>query len=292
MRPRPIVPWFFLAPAFVVYTTFRVVPLIGTLCLSLTKYRGIEPPTFVFLSNYAKLLGDPLFWLAIRNNIIWGLADVGLGTSIGMFMAVLLNSRIRLQAVFRTSLFLPMVLSWAVVGMLWDRIYHPIPSFGLVNHVLQAVGLPGLMHNWLGDPSTALGAVIVADLWKGFGFSMVIFLAGLQDIPQELVEAAELDGASSSRVFWSVTLPLMRPILSVVLVLGLIGAFRVFDPIWVMTQGGPGNATAVLGTQVFEVGFNEFNLGYGSTLAVALLTLALAATLVYMRVFGRGEAYQ
>ncbi|HLH73930.1 MAG TPA: sugar ABC transporter permease [Chloroflexota bacterium] len=291
MRRSAVVPWLFLTPALVIYTVFRIVPLLGTIGLSLTRYQGIGLPIFIGLTNYLNMLQDPVFWEAIQNNLIWGIVHITIGTSISLFLAVLLNSKIRLRSLFRTSLFLPVVLSWAVAGLLWDRIYQPTPSFGLINHLFQVVHHPELMHNWLGDGSTALAAVIVASLWKGFGFSMIIFLAGLQDIPLELTEAAGLDGASAWQIFWQVTLPLLRPIVSIVLVLGLIDAFRVFDPIYVMTQGGPGNASEVIGTQVYEVAFSNFNLGYGSALAMALLLLALAATLLYLRFFGIGEAY-
>lgn len=291
MKHRAIIPWLFLTPALIVYTAFRIVPLLGTIGLSLTKYRGIGVPTFIGLINYVNLVQDPVFWSAIRNNVIWGIVGVTVGTSVGLFLAVLLNSRIHFQAFFRTSLFLPYVLSWVVVGLLWDRIYQPTPSLGLLNHLLMVLGHPELMHNWLGDAGTALGAIIVAAIWKGFGFPMIIFLAGLQDIPPELLEAAQLDGATSRQVFWRVTLPLLRPILSIVIVLGLIDTFRVFDPIYIMTQGGPGNASEVLGTQVYEIAFSNFNLGYGSAMAMAIFILALISTLLYFRFFGLGRAY-
>jgi ABC-type sugar transport system permease subunit len=290
VRPHPLTPWLFLAPAAIVYALLRIVPLLGTIALSFADYRGLGTPLFVGFANYARMLADPVFWSAVRNNLLWGFGEVLVSISIGLFLAVLLTSRIRLRVLFRTTLFLPVILSWAVAGMLWGRVYHPAPSFGLLNHLLLVLGRPDLMGNWLGDAGTALYAVIVAAIWKGFGFSMVIFLAGLQDIPPELHEAAQLDGATGWQSFWAVTLPLLRPIVSVVLVLGLIDTFRVFDPIWVMTQGGPGNASAVLGTQVYQTAFAQFNLGYGSTIAIALLAFALAASAIYLRAFGRTEA--
>ncbi|SEE70175.1 carbohydrate ABC transporter permease [Ruania alba] len=288
-RRRSWAPVVFLLPALLVYTLLHTAPFLGTIGLSLFSYDGLRPAEFVGSRNYTVMLQDDVFWHSLRNNAFWFFGEVVVATLVGLGLALLVNSRQRFSALFRTTLFIPYILSWAVAGMLWSRVYNPAPTYGLLNGFLTAIGQPQLTENWLGDPATVFPSVIVAAIWKGFGFAMVIFLAGLQGIPAELTEAARIDGAGSARVLWSIILPLLRPITAIVIIIGLIGTFKVFDPVWVMTQGGPGTASSLLATLVFRAGMNDFQLGYSAALSVALLICTAAVMLLYWRFLGRSR---
>lgn len=279
----------FLLPAIVVYTGLHILPFLGTVGLSLFRYDGLRPPEFVATRNYEVMLQSDTFWAALWNNVLWFFGEVVVATLVGLGLALLIHARPRLATLFRTALFIPYVLSWAVAGMLWSRILNPAPSYGMLNAGLQALGLDGLMRNWLGDPKTVLPSIIVAAIWKGFGFAMVIFLAGLQGVPKELIEAAQIDGANAAQVLWNVTLPVLRPITSIVIILGLIGTFRVFDPIWVMSQGGPGDASSLIAILVYRAGLNDFALGYSAALSVALFVCTATVMGLYWKFFGRAR---
>jgi len=282
----------FLAPALLIYTLLHIAPFLGTIALSLFQYNGLTKPAPVGLANYTSMLASDAFWQALANNLVWFFGEVVVATLVGLGLALLINARPRLATLFRTTLFIPYILSWAVAGMLWSRILNPAPTYGMLNAFLHAVGLESWAMNWLGDARTALPSVILAAIWKGFGFSMIIFLAGLQGIPAELVEAARIDGAGSTKVLWHVTLPLLRPITSIVIVLGLIGTFKVFDPVWVMTQGGPGNASSLLAILVFREGMNNFQLGYSAALSVALFVCTAVVMALYWRFLGRSRVVE
>lgn len=288
-KRRSIAPLLFILPGLLIYTALHIAPFLGTLGLSLFRYNGLAAPEFIGTRNYEVMLNSEAFWGALRNNIIWFFFEVLVATLVGLGLALLINSRPKLAALFRTTLFVPYVLSWAVAGMLWARVFNPAPTFGMLNAALKALGLESWMGNWLGDPDTVLGSIIVAAIWKGFGFSMIIFLAGLSGIPQEITEAARIDGAGSARVLWHVTLPLLRPITSIVIMLGLIGAFKVFEPVWVMSQGGPGNASSLLAILIYRSGMNDFQLGYSATLSVALFVVTAAVMAVYWKFLGRAR---
>ncbi|MFC7620458.1 carbohydrate ABC transporter permease [Microlunatus sp. GCM10028923] len=284
---RSLVPAAFLLPAIAIYSLLHIAPFLGTFGLSLFDYNGLGRPKFAGGRNYAAMLASDSFYQALINNLVWFAGEVVVSTLVGLGLALLINARPRLAALFRTVLFLPYILSWAVAGMLWSRILNPAPTYGMLNSLLAAIGLSDWTQNWLGDARTVLPSIIVAAIWKGFGFSMVIFLAGLQNIPAELIEAARIDGAGAARALWHVTLPLLRPITSIVIILGLIGTFRVFDPVWVMSQGGPGTASSLLAILVYRAGMNDFELGYSATLSVALFACTAIVMGLYWRIFGR-----
>lgn len=275
----------FLAPALLIYTAFHVLPFLGTVVLSLTSYDGLSSPQFVGLENFKALVRSSQFRTALTNNLIWYVGEVLTTTVIALIVALLINSVARFRAFYRTSLFLPFILSWGVIGLLWSRIYNPFPEYGLLNKSLEVLGLSSLMGNWLGDANTAFYSVIVAAVWKGIGFNMVLFYAGLQNVPKELVEAARIDGARRGQVFRYVTLPALRPITGIVLVLGLINTFKVFDPVWVMTEGGPGYSSSLLATLAYTLGLNNFELGMSSAVSIVLVLFAGAAMATYLLIF-------
>lgn len=288
-RRRSLAPVLFILPGLTIYTALHIAPFAGTLGLSFFRYNGLAAPEFIGIRNYAVMLNSGVFWSALWNNIVWFFFEVLVATLVGLVLALLINSRPRFAALFRTTLFVPYILSWAVAGMLWARVYNPAPGFGMLNAFLSAVGLEDMMRNWLGDAETVLPSIIVAAIWKGFGFAMIIFLAGLGGIPQEVTEAARIDGAGTFKVLFHVTLPLLRPITSIVIMIGLIGAFKVFEPVWVMSQGGPGNASSLLAILIYRAGMNDFQLGYSATLSVALFVVTASVMAVYWKFLGRSR---
>ncbi|MBA3274170.1 MAG: sugar ABC transporter permease [Chloroflexia bacterium] len=280
--------YLFLFPAFVLYAVFMIYPFFQAIYLSLTDWNGAEPvKNFVGLENYRTLWSDSLLWDALRHNLIW----VAIGTigplAVGFLLAVLLASRPKGFTLFRTAYFLPQVLSPVVIGLVWSWIYNPL--FGVLNVGLDRIGLEGWSRGWLGDPQWALYAVLMASMWAEVGFVFVVFLAGLQNVNRDLIEAATLDGANAWRRFWDVTLPQMANVVTVVAALLLIGGFSAFDIIFVMTGGGPANATDVIATYAYTEAFTQNNVGYASALTLVMTVITLVASVVFIRFRERGE---
>jgi ABC-type sugar transport system permease subunit len=207
--------------------------------------------------------------------------------AIGLFLAMLLWRQPRGFTLFRTVYFLPQVLSSVVIAIVWGWIYNPI--FGLLNEALDAVGLESLSRGWLGDPSVALYAVLAAAVWAEIGFVFVVFLAGLQNVSRDLLEAATIDGANAWQRFWDVTVPQLANVITVVGALMLIGGFNVFDIIFVMTGGGPNNATEVIGTYTYTEAFTQNRIGYAATLSLVMTVVSLVVSFVFIRLRERGE---
>jgi multiple sugar transport system permease protein len=262
-----------IAPAVIVTVVFLLIPMIVSGYWSLTHYNGIKPPEFVGLQNYADVLANPRFQRAFQNTVFFVLMGMGIGPVLGLGTALLLNDNLRLRALFRTSFFLPTMTSLIVVATIWKLMYA---DNGIINAVAAFFGLPG--HAWLTDPTTALPAVVITAIWQGFGFETVVFLAALQAIPREYYEAATVDGAGAWARFRWVTLPGLRPTIVFVYVIGIIGSFQTFDQVFVMTNGGPIQATRTI---VFDLvdRFNRLDLGGAS--AVAYILLVLLAVLSY-----------
>jgi raffinose/stachyose/melibiose transport system permease protein len=229
--PR-FLPWLFLAPSLAIYTTVVVYPMVYSSYLSLFRWDGVAPTkAFVGLDNYRILLTqNDVFWIALRNNAIWLVAALLLPTSIGLGLAILLNSRFRGSHIFRSVFYFPSVLSLAVVGLIWTWIYHP--QLGLLNQVLSAMGLKALTRNWLSDPNIALYPVIIAATWNAVGLPMLLYLAGLQTIPEELHEAAKVEGARPIQRFIYITFPLLRETTLIVLAITAINALKAYDIIY------------------------------------------------------------
>ncbi|MBZ0301652.1 MAG: sugar ABC transporter permease [Anaerolineae bacterium] len=279
--------YFFVLPALVMYAIFFIYPFLSSVYLSMTDWDGVKPMNFVGLSNYQKLLGDPLMWVSLGHNLIWVIIGTIAPIAIGLLLAVLLWGRTRGQLIFRTIYFMPVVMSAVVVGIIWGWIYNPI--FGFLNRFLTAVGLEGLARGWLGETNTALFAVLAAAIWQHVGFCVVILFAGLQKVDIELIDAARIDGANSWQRFLNVILPQIRHVLTMVTVFTVIGGFNVFDIVFVLTRGGPANATELIATYTYRKSFSENQVGYGSALSMVMTVLALAATIIFMRIRSRGE---
>ena len=266
-----------------------VYPFFQSIYFSFTRWNGVTAvKEWVGLANYRALIRDDLFWLSLQHTVIWVIIGTIAPMVIGMLLAMLLWSRPKGFTLFRTVYFMPQVLSSVVIGIIWSWIYNPI--FGILNEALEPSGLEDISRGWLGDPDVALYAVLVAAIWAAIGFVFVIFLAGLQNVSKDLLEAATVDGANAWQRFWNVTVPQMANVINVVIALLLIGGFRVFDIIFVMTGGGPANATEVLATYTYKEAFTQNNVGYASTLSVVMTVISLIASVTFIRLRERQEA--
>lgn len=254
-------------------------PAFNSFQLSFTKWNGVGAAQPVGLQNYRALLVDPIFQTAIRNNAIWIVAFGGISVVLGLTLAVALNRPRRGVGVYRSAIYLPMVFSLAVSGLFWRVLYQPD---GPINAALASVGIDTGQHQWLADPNTALGAILVAAVWRQAGYIMVLYLAGLKGCDPQLEEAAAVDGASRWQRFAHVVMPQLRNVNTVVFAVTVIDSLRTFDIVWAMTRGGPYNSTQLLSTYMYQVGFTLVNLGYGSAIAVVIFVLAIAFIITYL----------
>jgi multiple sugar transport system permease protein len=272
----------FVAPALAPIVLFFYFPVAAALLLSFTDfdiYTLGDPATlrWMGLENYRKIFRDPLFWQALRNTLYFVLAGGPLSVGVSLAAALLVNHRLaRFKGLFRTLLFLPAVTTLVAVAVVWRYLYHP--RYGYLNHLLAWIGLGPV--DWLGDPDWAMPAIILMSTWKNFGFNMIIFVAGLQNIPTRLYEAAMMDGAGPWQQFRRITLPMLAPTFLFVTVITMIGYFQFFAEPYVMTQGGPANRTLSLSLLMFQEGFRWWNMGYASALSFVLFALILGAALV------------
>jgi len=271
--------WAFLAPSLLVLGLFLYYPMLGTVIESFHKTSFISPePEFVGWAVYEKVLNSPDFTQVLWNSIIWTLGAVLLQNLIGFFVAMLLNQGLPFQGVTRALVLLPFVLPGVVTAILWRFMYDP--QLGLVNSIMIRFGLVDDSAAWLASADTAMAAVIFVAVWKGFPFSMLIYLAALQNVDKSQLEAAAIDGAGAWRRLIDVTLPAIRDVILVNIVLTLILTFNYFDIVWVMTRGGPQNATHIFPTKIFETGFGQFRFGEASTYGVvSILVLAVLVAL-------------
>jgi ABC-type sugar transport system permease subunit len=281
--------YLWIAPALIIYTLFKLLPMIAGIFLSLLRWDGIKDPVFIGLLNYQRMFTDDQLAPAFVHNLQYAVGTVIGKIVISLLLAILLNQGLRGQTFYRTLLFMPVVLSFVVISILWTWLYND--QFGLINSLLRFVHLDSLAVQWLGDAKYALYSIIFVDIWKWYGFHMVIFLAALQTIPQEYYEAARVDGASRWAQFVSITLPQLRPVMVINITLALLGAFNVFDIPYIMTQGGPAGATNVLALYSYSQAFQFGKLGYGAAISYALLILVSIVALIQLRVVASDETY-
>lgn len=277
--------WIFVAPALGAIAAFLFVPVAASLALSFTDFdlyavADLANLRFVGFANYQQLLADPLFWRALRNTAYFAFVGGPLSVAVSLAAALAVNARLaRFRPVFRTLFFLPVVTTLVAVAIVWRYLYHP--RVGLLNQLLGALGVPPI--DWLGDPAWAMPALILLAIWKGFGFNMVIFVAGLQAIPERLYEAARLDGANAWQQVRFVTLPSLAPTAFFVAVMTMIGSLQLFAEPYVMTQGGPSFATLSVVLLMFQEGFRYWNMGYAAAIAFVLFAILLAGTALQLR---------
>jgi len=278
----------FLLPALVLYGTFVIIPIFQSFRFSLYHWDGLGPLTrFIGLENYVTLLRDETFWQALRNN--FALVGFSLVTQLppAVLLAVLLTGAIRGRDFFRTMFFSPQILSAVATGYLFYYIYEP--TFGMLNQALKLLGLGALARGWLGDQMLALPAVLAVISWRHIGFYMVLFMAAIEGIPDEIFEAAQIDGCNKRQLVWHITLPLMSGAIRTAAVLVMVGSIKYFDLIWIMTRGGPVHASELIATYMYKETFLNWHMGYGATLAFALFVVAFSASLLFLRLTSRGE---
>jgi raffinose/stachyose/melibiose transport system permease protein len=274
----------FILPAFSLFVVFSLYPFVEVFHLSVTSWDGISPvKPYVGLENFKDLLTDnPVFWLSMRNACYVTFLALTVQNFLALFLALLCDRDIRGGNVYRVIFYLPPVLAGIVVGLIWNWIYDG--NYGLLNHFLKFIGLEDLSRSWLSDPKTALTAVSIIHMWKGFGWGFVILLAGLQSIPRELYEAARVDGANTWVVFKNVTVPLMIPVFILVSILTILGTMQIFDIIIATTGGGPGYHTEVPITRIVSMMIGSGKFGYACAMGVTFGLILLAISMIQIRV--------
>ncbi|UOQ45633.1 sugar ABC transporter permease [Halobacillus salinarum] len=274
-----------LLPALLLYLVFAIYPILQSFYYSVMSWDGFSAMTFVGLENFKELFKDPLFWNSVKNNIYVVLASVLGQVPIALFIALLLNRKLKGAKIFRTIGFLPVVLSTVVISLTWGLIYNS--EEGLINEFLRSVGLEALAQNWLGDTQWAMIAVCITVIWQFVGLYLIIFLAALQNVPEEVLEAARIDGASEWTTTWKITVPMIWDTIIVAIVLCIAGSLRTFDLIYVMTHGGPSHSTDVMALYMFNETFSNLQYGYGSAVSVVIFLFSLMLIMVVRKALGQ-----
>lgn len=265
----------FIMPTIIGFLLFMAFPVVTSLIISVSEWNLLSDPSFVGINNYLSLFQDGYFWQCLRNTAYFSLFSVLLGVGVSLFLATLLhNPSVRFSGFLKSTIFLPVIFSTVSVALMWQWIFDS--HSGMLNHLL------GFLHigpiPWLTDPSYSMPSVIIVAIWRQIGYNMVIFLAALQGVPQELYEAAEIDGASPTRRFWNVTWPMISPSTFFVVVTSIINSFQVFDITTVLTNGGPANSTNTIIMMVYQSGFQNFQMGYAAAVAYVLFAIVLLIT--------------
>ncbi|TBC91648.1 sugar ABC transporter permease (plasmid) [Rhizobium leguminosarum] len=272
-----------LVPALAIYAVFALYPMLNVVILSFQKWNGLDPQRqFVGFANYSAIFTrDPVFWVAFRNTVIWTVMSLIFPPMVGLLLALSLNQKIFGRNGLRAIFYLPVIIAPIAVATMWKWMYDPF--FGLFSQLLTSWGMQGWIKDWLGNRDIALYSVFVAYLWQTVGFSMVLFLAGLQNVSQTLVEAARIDGAGRWKVFKHVTLPALRPTITIVLVLSVISSLKAFDIVYGLTGGGPAQSTQMLALWAFTQAMQIFDFGRGAAISVVLLLITMAVVIPYLR---------
>ncbi|GGM60783.1 sugar ABC transporter permease [Thermopolyspora flexuosa] len=277
----------FLLPGLVLFGLLVLLPILIAGYLSFFKWNGLgglpEPGSdrFIGLQNFERLLSDEIFMGDLRHMVILIVLSLLIQLPLSLGLALLLNQKMRGRAIYRTIFFAPYVLSEVITGVLFTMVFSP--EHGLVNSLLTAIGLEGAAAEWLADPDTVLYSLFAVITWKYFGFHMILYLAGRQGIPNELLEAAAIDGANAWRQFWHVTLPLLGPTIRMSVFLSIIGTIQLFDLVWVLTRGGPVHASETMAVTMYIFGFERNQFGYASAISVAMFLISLVFALGYQR---------
>ena len=278
--------YLFLLPNFLGFLVFTFIPVIFAFVLSFTNWDGSDRMDFVGVDNFVKMFQDSNFTISFLNTVIYTVGTVPVIMLLALLLSMLLNSGVKGAALFRAFHFFPHISSVVAIAVVWQFLYNP--SMGPINQALKAIGIqnpPG----WLSDKDWALLGVMIMIIWKGIGYYMINYLAGLQAIPKDLYEAATIDGANGFEQFWYVTLPQLKPTNFYVAIMCVIQSFQVFTPIYVMTQGGPGRATSVLVYQIYKDAFVNFKMGYASAMSMALFVVIFVVTLIQFRLQNKYE---
>jgi len=286
--------YMFIAPSFLLFTVFLIVPVFASLYWSFTEYNILQPPKFVGFQNYANILfHDPRFWKAMTNTVIFVIGTVPTSIVISLLLAMAIDQNIRFKNWFKTFFFIPSITSIIAISVIWKWLYAS-GKYGLFNHFLSSIGIPPV--NWLGVDWT-LPSIIMMSVWGGLGYNMILFIAGLQGIPQVFYEAAEVDGASDWDKFRNVTLPLLRPTMLFVSIMSIISAFQVFEQVYIMTYnsegavGGTLDCALTIVAYLYETGFQRFSMGYASALAYLIFFVLFIVTIINMKIVEKKIEY-
>ncbi len=287
MRAERMWGWFLTLPSLVHTLIWIGAPVVVAIGLSFTDYDIVTEPSIIGMANYAEILGDQVFWKAMGNNLIMAAVGVPISMFIALVAAVALNQGLKGQSWFRTMIFMPHVTATVAIAMIWLWIYSSDAS-GLANRIIGFFGIGP--QPWLTSGTLALPAMIVVTIWQGIGLKMLIYLAALQGVSQELYEAADVDGASTIQKFFNVTIPMLRPATFFVLVTSIIANFQTFDLVYNLTNGGPANATTVITYQIYVAAFQQFRMGYATAQSVILLLVLVILTIISRRVVGGSDS--
>ncbi len=285
LNQRKLIPYLFLTPNLIVFTIFVFVPIVYSLWMSFHEWRGIDLPKFIGLENFVEIASDEVFWIALKNTLMYAAGVIPFSMGLGLLAALGLNVAVPGRTFLRTIYFIPVVVSAVVVGTLAAWIFND--NYGIVNATLRQVGLGRV--NWLSSPQTAMLTLIMSTIWIRLGFCMVVYLAGLQGIPKDYLDAAHVDGATAWQRFRMIIFPLLRPSTFLLLILNVIYSFEAFDLVYVMTGGGPGYSTTVLPVYIYESAFELGRYGYANALGLILMVIILAFTLLQWRLNQQGE---
>lgn len=279
----------FMAVPLLIYVVWVWGPALATVAISFTRWDNVSAPQWIGLHNYTRLFQDPLFKQSLINNFIWLVVFITIPTTAGLALAVILDRKLKFTRLYQSAIYLPMVLSLPVIGLMFTWFFKP--DDGLVNTLLGLISHGNISPGWLADPHLALAAVLTAAIWRHVGYVMVLYLAGLKGIDPAMREAAVVDGANEWQLFRRVTLPLLKPVTIIVLVITIIESLRAFDLVYVMTNGleGPNHATELLATMMFNAAIHNYELGYGAAVAVILLLISLAFIITYVAQVMREE---
>jgi raffinose/stachyose/melibiose transport system permease protein len=277
----------YILPSFIFITIFFFYPIGYIFGISFFDWNGVsQNKSFVGLENYKNFFVDPIARKALGNQILWGVITISSQMFLGLSMAILLRSKVRFKIVYKIIFFFPNIISIAVVAYVFNRIYDN--NFGELNYFLEMIKLNILTHPWLGDPDTALYCLMVANIWQWTGFSFLLYHAGLTQINEDLYESARIDGANIFNIVRNIVIPLLKPTHFALLILGVIGTLKTFDIIYLTTRGGPARSTEFLSTYVFQKGIIEFKASYASTIALMIVLIALALTIIQVKAYKRG----
>ena len=291
LRKRDAFPYLMCLPSLVLFTIFVIAPFIVGICTSFFRWDGLSEMEFIGIKNYLWTFQDETFWLSIKNTLIYAFFVTILKNVIGLSLALLVTKKIVGKSFFRVCAYLPVTFSYVVIGVLWSWIYNPI--FGLLNNFLSSVGLDSWIRGWLSEPSIALYSIITVDIWKWMGFHMVLYMAGLQAIPKELYEAAEIDGANALRRFTRITIPQLNSTLVLNIVMSITGAFMTnYNLVKVMTDGGPYNSTEVALTYIVRNAFTYSSLGKANAMSMILFVFVFIFAFAQLKVMTRDDNYE
>lgn len=272
--------WLFLLPAFIIYLSVIIIPVLYTVCISFFKWNGVAEKEFVGLKNYITLFAsDQTFHIALRNNLIWIVLTICLTMTVSLGFAVLLNNKFKGRTVFRAFFYFPCVIAPIAVAIIWRWIYNP--NVGFINQFFSSLGI-NFKQTWISDPKYSLFAIFAAALWQGIGQPMILFLAGLQSVSADVLEAATIDGAGAVRKFFLITIPLMKQTFVMVIATLITAAMKVYDIVQGLTAGGPNNSTQMLGTYMYSQTFQYNNVGMGTAIACIMVLMMMIVIIPYV----------